>query len=345
LRQAEARPARLDKNQVVWVQPGGAIREDFGYQSIRVFDAPSRTDMAIIAAVTVAHADHIQPPSRVQKAIPLIERMYDALSFSEYSPLKTLESMPEELSLTEPVPFKTMEEALESLKPLLEEPQFKGTSIDDLQPEVVQTLAYAKDLLRHYRADLDELPLEEQINLMQHTCQRINAVLEAVRKLVEFAEHGSPSGDSKPSVKQAIRDVKAAELYEVARPSYPKLAEMLGEPPPSKRDLDKNDHPKVRSMVERGRDIMVRAFGEDGLQELIEAMKEQRKRWESLDESERWLERLSIAFSERYGLPLERARKVTEYYVQVRAGSSNTTIPEACRTIAAEWGTLRDIRL
>ena len=90
---------------------------------------------------------------------------------------------------------------------------------------------------------------------------------------------------------------------------------------------------------------MVRAFGEDGLQELIEAMKEQRKRWESLDEAERWLERLSIFSSERYGLPLDRARKVTEYYVQVRAKSSNTTISEACRTIAAEWGTLRDVRL
>jgi hypothetical protein len=90
---------------------------------------------------------------------------------------------------------------------------------------------------------------------------------------------------------------------------------------------------------------MVRAFGEDGLQELIEAMKEQRKRWESLDEAERWLERLSSFSAERYGLPLDRARKVTEYYVQVRVGSSNTTIPEACRTIAAEWGTLSDVRL
>ena len=71
---------------------------------------------------------------------------------------------------------------MDSLMPLLEEPEFKGARIEDLQPEVVQTLAYAKDLLRHYRPDFDELPREEQIALVQHTCVRFNSVLEAVRK-------------------------------------------------------------------------------------------------------------------------------------------------------------------
>ena len=94
LRKEEAVPVRLDKNQVVWVQPGGAIREGFGYQSVRVFDAPSRNDMAIIAALTVKEALPIEP-TRVRKAIPFIEKMFEMLGVEKLSPLKNWAGMDE----------------------------------------------------------------------------------------------------------------------------------------------------------------------------------------------------------------------------------------------------------
>jgi hypothetical protein len=61
LRKAEAVPTRLDKNQIVWVQSGGAIREEYDYRSVRVFDAPPRNDMVIVAVLTVMEAHPIQP--------------------------------------------------------------------------------------------------------------------------------------------------------------------------------------------------------------------------------------------------------------------------------------------
>src|SRR5918998_660811 len=94
LRKEEAVPVRLDKNQVVWVQPGGAIREGFGYQSVRVFDTPSRNDMAIIAALTVKEALPIEP-TRVRKAIPFIEKMFEMLGVEKLSPLKNWAGMDE----------------------------------------------------------------------------------------------------------------------------------------------------------------------------------------------------------------------------------------------------------
>jgi hypothetical protein len=352
LRTPEAVPIQLDNNQTVWVQPGSAIREGFGYQSIRVFDAPSRIDMAIIAAVTVKNSHLITPPARVRKAVPFIEKMYKEASFSLMSPLNNFADMPEELSSEELSPeewgssqYRTVEEILKSMVPLLEEPEFEGATLEDLQPEVIHTLGYAKDLLRHYRPDFDELPREEQIALMQHTCQRINAVLEAVRKLVEFAEYGRPSGDSKPAVEQAVRDVKAAELHEVAGLSYPKVAEKLGEPPPSQSDLIKNDHTRVRKMAERGHDLLVRAFGEEGWQELVDSLQQQYRDWDSLDEDERWLKRLSAYYAERLGLNINHAREITELYVGAWAKRNKTTTAETCRTMAATYGVLQGARL
>jgi hypothetical protein len=85
LRTAEAVPVQLANNQTVWVQPGGAIREEFGYQSVRVFDAPSRNDMAIIAALTVTDSHLITPSTRVRKTSSLGEAVRNDSAYAPFS--------------------------------------------------------------------------------------------------------------------------------------------------------------------------------------------------------------------------------------------------------------------
>jgi hypothetical protein len=61
-----------------------------------VFAAPSRNDMVIVAALTVMEAHPIESPRRVSKAIPFIEKMFEALGVEKLSPLKNWVDMDEE---------------------------------------------------------------------------------------------------------------------------------------------------------------------------------------------------------------------------------------------------------
>ena len=47
-----------------------------------------------------------------------------------------------------------------------------------------------------------------RLSLVEGTCARIYEFLEALRKLMEFLEYGTPDGDLRRSMENADRDVK-----------------------------------------------------------------------------------------------------------------------------------------
>ncbi len=175
---SEARPVRLDKNQIVWLQPHGIFITDYGYRRIEVSDKPPESDTAIVAALTALKAVTTESPEMVRHVIPFIERWYE-----EETRLKDLDSV------------RYKEGASESLDKILRESQFRGhelTALQGLDPKVQQYLEYIKDLLRHYRPGFDGLPSEDRIALIEHTCRYMSGFLEALRKLIKFVEHGTP---------------------------------------------------------------------------------------------------------------------------------------------------------
>lgn len=313
-----ARPVRLGHGQVVWLEPGGAIEDpDQGYRCVKVFDRPSKPDTATIAALTASMAAVVEPPETVRKAVPLAERWREERS-----------------RRGDWAQTRRMGEMLEVLEEILREPQFAGLAESDLKygthPAAELHFEYVKDLLRHYRPGFDDLPHGERIALIEHTCRYVNAFLEALRKLVQFAEYGSPRGTISPAVKKAARDVRVAELHDVAGLKYRKIAELIGEPPP-KTWLSKNDHPKVRKMGDRGRDILERAFGKVGWRELAEARREEAVRYKALPEWGRWLERMATIGTDFQGVPLEEARVFVTRYVERRAAELGVSFEEAAQ--------------
>jgi hypothetical protein len=155
--------------------------------------------------------------------------------------------------------------------------------------DLVGTALYAYSLLRYFRQDFSELPREERLALIEGACSRINDLLEASRKLVEYLEYGTPDRDLRSAVENASMDINAAVLRDVDELTYREIAEQL-DLPISDGAKAVGDHSKVSRMVDRGRDILERACGKDGWREKAEAMKAEAARWYSLTPEERVVE-------------------------------------------------------
>jgi hypothetical protein len=305
-------PVRLDKNQIVWVQPHSTHINDFGYRPVEVSGEPPRSDFAIVAALTALLAFRTRPPEAVRMILPFLERR------------------------------KAGEPHLGDILTarFIEEPRYPGhrkTATLGSSPNVQEVhFEYLKDLLHHYRPGFDEMPPEEQIALVEHTSRYVNKFWEALRKLMEFVEYGSRRGTISPAVKNAARDVWVAQLHEVAGLSYVKIAKILKEPPP-KTFTEKNDHPKVRKMADRGKRILERVFGKEGWEEKVATMKEEVERWRSLSEGQKMVERIRAVETGSPGVSLEEARARTWREIEEQAKEHGLTREEAARRWAERY--------
>ena len=168
-------------------------------------------------------------------------------------------------------------------------------------------LEYVFLLLRYHRPDFDELPREERLDLIESTCSHINECMDATRKLTAFLEYGTPGKRQRGAARTADRDVRAAVRRDVDGWTYRRIGEELGVPLP--RDFDyKGDHPTVRQMVSRGRNILERALGKGGWQEHIDAMRTEAKRWKMLTDVEQCAE----DWANIPGMPYEEAYRICE---------------------------------
>jgi hypothetical protein len=161
--------------------------------------------------------------------------------------------------------------------PQVEQLMKSGESLDDALKRVDQHWMgeageYRLELLKYFRPELAECPIEEQIRLYEEACQRTNELLKASRKFADFLEFGKPGSNLRPERENVARDLKAALLKDAGGLTYRQIGERLGVPAPPDASY-KGDYPVVRQMVIRGRNVLQRTFGVEGWQRKAEAMK------------------------------------------------------------------------
>ncbi|MEJ7872055.1 MAG: hypothetical protein WKF67_07325, partial [Rubrobacteraceae bacterium] len=126
-----------------------------------------------------------------------------------------------------------------------------------------QALDYVLSLLRYHRPGFDDLPVEERAGLVADTCAHINGLLETLRKLATFLEHGRPGRRGPTATRVTARDVAAAVLKDVDGLTYKEIGKEFGMLFPA--DFGhKGDHSAVRKMVVRGRKVLEQALGAEG---------------------------------------------------------------------------------
>jgi hypothetical protein len=165
-------------------------------------------------------------------------------------------------------------------------------------------LRYVLHLLRYYRPSFDELTRQDKLNLIEETCKRVNTFLKASRQLVQFLDFGVPGSDLRPAIENANRDVKAAVLKDVEGLKSRQIAERLGLS--SDKYKIKGGNRTVDKMIERGRELLESALGEDGWHERVKVMKEDAEWFRNLSAEQRGLylrldrDRLSDAEARRH---------------------------------------------
>jgi hypothetical protein len=272
-------PARLDNGQVVWVNLDER-RSYSGHRSVQVVGKP-RTVRAILAALTVLEAQHTN-----------IEQLGKLLPYTE---LDHPEGM-----------FASQREALHELVDAGQTDEAEALWCD-LGPEYLdyRTLDYAVALLRYYRPGFDDLPVQQQRDLLKGCCERMNKLLEASRQLNEFLEYGNPARDQRPGIENPRRDVEAAALRDLEGYTYREIAEFL-QVKISEKARWVGDYSTIAKMVARGREIVERAFGKEGWQNKVEMIRARLERLEALSPEEQFIEERA----EDWGVPHRLAREV-----------------------------------
>jgi hypothetical protein len=162
----------------------------------------------------------------------------------------------------------------------------------------------------------------------------MNTFLEALSGLESFLRYGTPDQKLTSMVRNPQRDVRAAVLHDVEGMSYTQVGERLKVPLPPDYEI-KGEHQTVRKMVGRGKSILEAAFGEEGWRKRIEAMKAEKKRWESLSPEERRKEVATHAIALEFTWAFEEVRQL----VDENPGLAETVAeaPQLTRAIVDTW--------
>lgn len=141
--------------------------------------------------------------------------------------------------------------------------------------------------MQHYRADYSELSPDEQGRLLIQILGHTNKFLEAARRLVLCIQHADPNeGLPTNPIKNAERDVRAAELREIEKLSFVEIGKKIGVEQ-FKSEEHKGDNKRVREeIVPNGQRILREALGDAGYQQHIDSGRAERARRRKLSQDE-----------------------------------------------------------
>jgi hypothetical protein len=266
---------RLPKGQPA--QLSLELDEDSGYRRAKLFLETPRVEQAVVAALTALNGREVDP-RRVRRSIHASEWQQEALR---------------SLTKGEPRPEPP--------------PEIKGATVGDVSAGC--SLRYVQLLLRHYRPDFDSMTKEERVALTTRFVEHANEYLDALRKLSACLQYGHPyRGLPNTPMKQAARDVRAAELRDIEELTYKEIGARLGVKP-YKHDADRNDNTAVRTRcVPNGRNILKKVLGldDEGYNEYFQARKAEAQKWSSLPKSRRWAE----LFAQDAEIPTEKLHRI-----------------------------------
>jgi hypothetical protein len=264
---ANIRRAKLDKGQEVWLL-FDTRRDREGYFGVEVVDTP-RSDVAILAAMVAWLARKVDP-----KALRAADSFVHSGAYADqYKQIDAL--MKKALEEGQGIASPSAQSALDLLPEL------------DDKIDALRHLEYIEPLIRYYKPDFDSRPPQEQRDLVEKACTHINGFLEALRKLQNFLEYGTPNQKKlTPDIEKPRQDVQAAVWSEVDGLTHRQIGERMGIPIPDV-SKEKGGHETARASVERGKQTLKEAFGEKGWEKQKEEMKAQKARWQSLSQEKR----------------------------------------------------------
>ena len=245
----ESYPVRMPNGpQKIWLTVG-AERSPRGYRPVRVIDGPLPTHAAIFATLTALQAE---TPGE------------------------------EDLDVVLPLAESAQPESHPILLDLLENEEVQRAVDAYASARLPTKFAYAKSLLRYYRPNFDDLPDEERQALIKRTCQLVNENRATLRKLLTFAEYGTPGKKMVNPLENVSRDVQAAVLVDVEKLSHAEVGEELGIVR-TETDVVHGGHARVSKMVKRGKRILEKAWRKEGWQKQIVLLQAERDQWKDLE--------------------------------------------------------------
>ena len=331
------RKARMDKRQRVWLRYDTRRDKRQGYMAVDVVDAP-RSDRAILAAMVAWLGRRVDFEQLLDGVRLVLSGHYTV----EMKKAATALIKVKDRAIAEPLlgymlflhvemaspllrAMGRQEESKEVLDIIFGEPgsnedstSEEGTQDDwamvgaasEFLPAIEALLQpllqaeYLFPLIRYAIPEFDNYSADEQSRVIEKACAYTNNYLKDLDQLQAFLEYGTPDRRPIPAVKEPRREVRAAVLHDVDGLSYRQIGEMMEIPLPPDFEI-KGEHQAVRKMVERGRRILISAFGEKGWREHVAKMKAEKSWWQSLTQEERQ-ERIE---AEYHALQLESLSK------------------------------------
>lgn len=141
-------------------------------------------------------------------------------------------------------------------------------------------------LLRGRRSVFESLALGEQLGLLERVFAYVEPIVSNAKNLARFLEFDDEKGLPTRVPKTARRQVAAALLRYAPGLTTVQIADELGINKPKNWDI-KSDVPQVRREADVGRDLLRRALGVGGAEDLIEARRAEMAWWRSLTEEQK----------------------------------------------------------
>ena len=293
-----------------------AKRTEQGYRGADVFVGPSRTEEAYVAAVLALHGEEMEREGDIKnRQSDEMARASKAILFFELM----------RSDRTDGAARDTVYQAMKDLHLYKESPPRATDFIEGLR------LTPAYELLRYFRPELDQMSERERIELIERTIDYINEYLKALRRLTAFLQYGKTGtyeGLPTKQVTQAAKQVRAAELRELARTErgdplpYAKIGKLLGEKP-TPGQAPRSYQGRIKRMVEGGKGILKQALGEQGYRDYVEEKRAELDHWQTLSEDEQG----AIHMEETFGLAPGDAYEIVDEqdyrdYMKAKRGES-----------------------
>jgi hypothetical protein len=175
---------------------------------------------------------------------------------------------------------------------------------------ITRPIGYIERLIKHFRPEFDDLPLDKRVAFIEETSRRIGKFLESLDELMRHLEYGEPGRNLRPPAERPDRDVRAAILKDVHGKTYPEVGGLLDIASPPNFELTRA-HRNAENAVKRGRAILGAHYrGGGGWPQRAEVMKGMIDRLSARDNlKDQFIELLAqesgVSFQEAYRAAVE----------------------------------------